>query len=179
MSMCLSSTVTNKNLITHNKQFHILVWAAVLPQTNKKNLTQMVSVYSSDTRLQEGNRFPHPVTVHELPSYQADELFPHWGATVAFTLISCSTAYTVQLTPSGWHAKILTMSSSKQQKNYFTHKIKTLSYNFLAARRRGTYETVSKQLFPSLQTRNICCQYWISSFKQLTKTIKLFLQPDA
>lgn len=76
----------------------------------------MVSVYSSDTRLQEGNRFPHPVTVHELPSYQADELFPHWGATVAFTLISCSTAYTVQLTPSGWHAKILTMSFSKQQK---------------------------------------------------------------
>jgi len=43
----------------------------------KKPMSQMVSVYSSDTRLQEGNRFPHPVSVHKLPRYQADELFPH------------------------------------------------------------------------------------------------------
>lgn len=56
-------------------------------QTNcggeKANPSQMVSVYSSDTRFQEGSRFPHPVSVHRLPRYQPDELFPHRGATLA------------------------------------------------------------------------------------------------
>lgn len=88
----------------------------------------MVSVYSSDTRLQEGNRFPHPVSVHKLPRYQADELFPHWGATVAFTLISCNTAYTLynydhqDEAPKYWQCPPLS-----SRKNYFTHKISKYS----------------------------------------------------
>lgn len=80
ISIYLSCAISNKSLTTHNRLFYILVWTAKhCTTTNKqqKNTSQMVSVYSSDTRFQEGNRFPHPVSVHKLPRYQPDELFPH------------------------------------------------------------------------------------------------------
>lgn len=85
----------------------------------------MVSVYSLDTRFQEGNRFPHPVSVHKLPRYQPDELFPHWGAMAAFYVIERQTsAFSAQLTPAGWHTTTpKTARPLRGEKNFFTHKV--------------------------------------------------------